>query len=88
MLLMNAWYVACTPHEIDDKPATKEFMRWEPEIQNTVRPQGPNGTTTGTDGQKTTRNYPSRSLTPYRQRAKPQFHGTTTGTLLYSTMRG
>ena len=68
--------------------ASKEFMRWEPEIQNTVRPQGPNGTTTGTDGQKTTRNYPSRSLSSDRVDAGEQSHGTTTGTLLYSTMRG
>ena len=46
---------------------SKKFMRWTPEIQNTVRPQGPNGTTTGTDGTKATRNYPSRSLPSDRQ---------------------
>lgn len=31
---------------------SKDFMRWQPEIQNTVRPQGPNGTATGTEGAK------------------------------------
>jgi len=32
--------------------ASKTFMRWPPEIQNTVRPQGPYGTATGTEGGK------------------------------------
>lgn len=52
---------------------SKKFMRWEPEIQDTVRPQGPNGTTTGTDGTKATRNYPSRSLPSDCQSPLKQF---------------
>lgn len=38
----------------------KTFMRWTPEIQNTVAPVRPNGCTHAPDGQKTTRNYPLR----------------------------
>ena len=39
---------------------SKNFMRWTPEMQNTVAPAQPNGCTHATDGQKTTRNYPLR----------------------------
>jgi hypothetical protein len=67
---------------------SKKFMRWEPEIQNTVRPQGPNGTTTGTDGTKATRNYPSRSFPSDCQSPFEPTHGTTTGTHLESTIGG
>ena len=67
---------------------SKKFIRWEPEIQNTVRPQGPNGTTTGTDGTKATRNYPSRSLPSDCQSPFDPSHGTTTGTHLESTIGG
>lgn len=66
----------------------KTFMQWMPEIQNTVRPQGPNGTTTGTDGTKATRNYPSRSLPSDCQSHFEPLHGTTTGTHLESTIGG
>ena len=62
--------------------ASKEFMRWIPEIQNTVRPQGRNGTTTRTESLKTTSIYPLRSLPSDRVDAGEQSHGTTTGTLL------
>lgn len=67
---------------------SKKFMRCKPEIQNTVRPQGPNGTTTGTDGTKATRNYLSRSLPSDRQSPFDATHGTTTGTHLESTIGG
>ena len=67
---------------------SKKFMKWTPEIQNTVRPQGPNGTTTGTDGTKATRNYPSRSLLSDCQSPFEPPHGTTTGTHLESTIGG
>lgn len=40
---------------------SKAFMRWQPEIQNTVPPVGRNGSTGGTERQKTTRNYPFQS---------------------------
>lgn len=67
---------------------SKKFMHWKPEIQNTVRPQGPNGTTTGTDRTKATRNYPSRSPSSDCQSPFAVLHGTTTGTHLESTMGG
>ncbi len=67
---------------------SKKFMKWKLEIQNTVRPQGPNGTTTGTDGTKATRNYPSRSLPSDCQSPFDATHGTTTGTYLESTIGG
>lgn len=67
---------------------SKKFMRWQPEIQNTVRPQGPNGTTTGTDGTKATRNYPSRSLPSDRRTPFGPTYGTITGTHLESTIGG
>lgn len=37
---------------------TKTFMRWQPEIQNTVAPMQLNGCTHAPDGLKTTRNSP------------------------------
>ena len=40
---------------------SKAFMRWQPEIQNTVPPVGPHGATGGTDRQKTTLNSPFQS---------------------------
>jgi DNA-binding transcriptional MocR family regulator len=45
---------------------SKAFMRWQPEIQNTVRLQGQHGQTTGTDDLKTTPIYPFRSLSSDR----------------------
>ena len=39
---------------------SKAFMRWKPEIQNTVLPVGPHGATGGTESQKTARNAPFR----------------------------
>lgn len=38
--------------DVSGAPASKTFMRQQPEIQNTVRPQGPYGTATGTGGAK------------------------------------
>ena len=67
---------------------TKKFMSWMPEIQITVRPQGRNGTTTGTDGTKATRNYPSRSLPSDCQSPFAATPGPTTGTHLESTIGG
>ena len=40
---------------------SKTFMRWQPEIQNTVPPVGLHGATGGTECQKTTRNSPFQS---------------------------
>ena len=67
---------------------SKKFMQWSPQIQNTVRSQGPNGTTTGTEGTEATRNCPFRSLPSDRQGPFEAIHGTTAGTLLESTIGG
>lgn len=40
------------PCNVSGALASKTFMRGQPEIQNTVRPRGPNGTATGTEGAK------------------------------------
>ena len=67
---------------------SKKFMTWKPQIQNPVRPKGPNGTATGTDGTKATRNYPSRSFPSDCEGNFDATHGTTTGTHLESTTGG
>lgn len=59
---------------------SKAFMRWQPQIQNTVRFQGQHGPIAGTDGQKATRNYPFKSPPSDRVDAGEQSHGPTTGT--------
>lgn len=67
---------------------SKAFMRWQPKIQNTVRPQGQHGLTTGTDGHKTTPISPFRSLTSDRADVGEQSLGPTTGTLSRIYHRG
>ena len=66
--------------DVTDAIPSKAFMRWQPKIQNTVRLQGQHDTTTGTDGQKTTRNSPFRSPSSDRVDAGEQSLGPTTGT--------
>ena len=66
----------------------KLFMRWQPEIRNTVPLQIPNGSTTGTDSTKTTRNVPSRYPGRNRRSQTADSHGSTTGTHLDSNHRG
>ena len=67
---------------------SKKFMQWKPEMQNTVRTQGPNSTATGTDCAKATRNYPSRSLPSDCHRPFQANDGTAAGTHLEATMEG
>lgn len=47
--------------DVTGAPPSKAFMRWRPEIEKPVRPQGQIGPMTGTDGAKTTPNLLSRS---------------------------
>jgi hypothetical protein len=66
----------------------KLFMQWQPEIQNTVPSQVPNGSATDTDGQNATRNAPSRYPRWNRRSQIADNHGSTTGTHLESTIGG
>jgi hypothetical protein len=63
---------------------SKNFMRWQPEIQNTVAPAQPRSRMGATDSQNATRN----SLLQLHQRdhegAKPMVHGRTSAPLLHS----
>ena len=63
---------------------SKNFMRWQPEIQNTVAPAQLHGRMSATDGQKATRNSPLQLLQRDREGAKPMVHGCTSAPLLYS----
>lgn len=74
--------------DVTNSLPSKDFTRWVPKVQNTVRLQGPNGTATGTEGEKTTRIYPFRSLKTDREGQLGSPHGTITGTPLYSTKGG
>ena len=64
--LATTWRLTEFPCDVEHKPATKEFTKWSPEIQNTVPPQtstvsvaGPNGTCNGTEVAEMSRNGPT-----------------------------
>ena len=67
---------------------TKTFMRWTPEIQNTVAQVQPNSRTHATEGLKTTQNSPFQLHPRNRKGAKPPDHSCTHAPLLYSTIGG
>ena len=63
---------------------SKNFMRWQPEIQNTVAPAQPHGCTHATKGEITTRNSPLQLHQRDCDVSKPLVHGCTSAPLLYS----
>jgi Helix-turn-helix domain len=65
---------------------SKEFMRWQPEIQNTVAPVPPHSGTCETEGTKATRNSSLQLRSRHCEGAKPFAYGGTGKTLLYSTI--
>ena len=64
---------------------TKNFMRWKPQIQNSVVPMPLNGGASATDTLKTTANSPLRLHLRHREARNGIVDGGTGATLLYST---
>ena len=67
---------------------TKAFMRWTPELQNSVAPVQPDSCTSATEGQKTTQNSPNQLHQCNREGPKQGVNGCTHAPLLYSTIGG
>ena len=60
--------MAAFKYDVTSALAAKTFMRWTPEIQNTVAPIPPKGGADATDSLKTTRKSPLR-LHPHHREA-------------------
>ena len=65
---------------------SKNFMRWKPEIQNTVAPAQLHGCTLATDGQKATRNSPLQLHERDHEGKKQMLDGCTGAPLLCLTI--
>ena len=80
--------MAAFKYDVTSALAAKTFMRWTPEIQNTVAPIPPKGGADATDSLKTTRKSPLRLHPRHREALNGMVHGGTSAPLLYSTKEG
>lgn len=74
--------------DVTDALPTKAFMRWQPEIQNSVAPAQPHGCTSATVDEKRRRKQIIQLHQRNRETPKPQGHGCTSAPHLESTMGG